>query len=126
MEKPTEIITLNETGGLGRYQVVGAMLAVGVAFTAAVLVMLGHFTRPDQRVVASDSPSASGNPFAGMTDHIEQAELAEPELEACQVMSAAINDINARMSEGVTEDQARYFRSRRNKLYLMMRERCGI
>lgn len=112
------------TGGreLSKVQSVGAMAAVGVAFTVAVLVMLGHTTRPESGQ-AEVVESAPDNPFADAAGPGENEALDE---ETCRVMSETIMDINARMSEGVTEAQGRYFRSRRNKLYLLMRERCGV
>lgn len=110
---------------MSKYQSLGAMVAVGVAFTVAVLVMLGHTTRPEP-VQAESAEVVPGNPFADSADAPHAS--VEPSLdeETCRVMSETINDINARMSEGVTEAQGRYFRSRRNKLFLMMRERCGV
>lgn len=107
---------------LSKFQSLGAMVAVGVAFTVAVLVMLGHTTRPDAGE-AELVESVPENPFADAVDTGGKASLDD---ETCRVMSETINDINARMSEGVTEAQGRYFRSRRNKLFLLMRERCGV
>lgn len=120
MENSPQLLELSQGKELTRLQSLGAMVVVGVAFTVAVLVMLGQTTRPDTLQVESTEP-APANPFADEVD-------SRPNLDkdTCRVMSETINDINARMSEGVTEQQARYFRSRRNKLYLLMRERCGV
>lgn len=98
------------------------MVVVGVAFTITVLVMLGHFTRPERLPLPNDDLSVE-NPFVGEAPDVQRVMVDE---ETCRVMSSTISDINARMSQGVTEEQARYFRSRRNKLYLLMRERCGV
>jgi len=106
----------------GKLQTLFVMLIVGSVFTVTVLVMLGHFAKPQS--VAAESAAVVAEPFADTEDPVKSASQADEE--TCQVMSTAINDINARMSEGVTEKQARYFRSRRNKLYQMMRERCGV
>ncbi len=106
----------------GRLQSLVIMLVVGAAFTVAMLVMLANFTQPTNKSAASAVEVAS--PFADDEELAGAASL--PNEETCQVMSTTIKDINARMSEGVTEQQARYFRSRRNKLYQMMRERCGV
>ncbi len=122
MENSPPLIELAGGRELSKYQSLGAMIAVGVAFTVAVLVMLGHTTRPE-RVEAEIIEAAPENPFADSADPALEPSLDE---ETCRVMSDTIKDINARMSEGVTEAQGRYFRSRRNKLYLMMRERCGV
>lgn len=106
----------------GRWQSLAVMLIVGTAFTVAGLVMLGHFTQPAS--VNAKGSEAVGNPFA---DTGSQAQgTGRLDEETCQVMSTTIKDINSRMSQGVTEKQASYFRSRRNKLYQMMRERCGV
>ncbi len=122
MENSPEITELKGLPGLGKVQSAGVMVVVGVAFTIAVLVMLGHFTRPE-RIASPGDDVAVENPFASQDATAQPLTVDE---EACRVMSNTINDINARMSQGVTEAQARYFRSRRNKLYLLMRERCGV
>lgn len=142
MEAPKEFTANGKASG--KLQGLAIMAAVGVAFTMSVLVMLGHFTRPD--VDASVAAAAKVvNPFADgvMATDLEKnfetsldtsldtslntsIEDNQGNEELCQVMATTIEDINERMSEGVTEQQARYFRSRRNKLYQMMRERCGV
>ena len=122
MENTPQLVEFARGRELSKYQSLGAMVAVGVAFTVAVLVMLGHTTQPE---LASTEVTEAipENPFADDAEAPMEASLDE---ETCRVMSETIKDINARMSEGVTEAQGRYFRSRRNKLYLMMRERCGL
>lgn len=105
----------------GKLKSLIVMLVVGASFTVAVLVMLGQFTQPGNDAAASatvDEPFVAGELVPPSNPQVDE--------ETCQVMSTTIKDINARMSEGVTEQQARYFRSRRNKLYQMMRERCGV
>lgn len=104
------------------WQSAGAMLCVGVAVTVVIFVLLGHFTRPG-RVAATQIPNVQESPFAEVTTQTSE-EASSPD--SCQVMHTAIEDINTRMSEGVNEAQARYFRARRNRLYLLMRERCGV
>lgn len=122
MEAPTEISDNRGPSKTDKVQSVGIMAVVGIAFTMSVLVMLGHFTRPDSDAAAS--AARVDNPFADPAT--ETAGLNAETRELCQVMATTIDDINTRMSEGVTEQQARYFRSRRNKLYQMMRDRCGV
>ena len=122
MSKLAAIEDLQEKSGPGRLQIISAMAVVGVVFTVAVLVMLGNFTRPESAI--DQNITAVGSPFAD-TDLVTD-KVTPLDEETCQVMSTTIKDINARMSEGVTVQQARYFRARRNKLYQMMRERCGV
>lgn len=119
---PKQPAVFGPTPAAGKLQTLAVMLIVGSVFTVAVLVMLGHFAEPDS--VAADNAAVVSDPFADTEDPVPAAGGLDEE--TCQVMSTAIKDINARMSEGVTEQQARYFRSRRNKLYQMMRDRCGV
>ncbi len=124
MENDLDLLKLGTHGPPRRWQSLAAVLAVGASVTVAIFVILGHFAAPDRVAgIDGDAPVVLEDPF--MPSQAE-SEMPSPDPEACGVMHRALEDINARMSEGVTEDQARYFRSRRNKLYLMMRERCGV
>lgn len=122
MGKLTSIEDLKGASGPGRLQTIASMAVVGTAFTVAVLVMLGNFTKPESTI--DENLAAVSSPFADVD--LDSGELTPLDEETCQVMSTAIKDINERMSEGVTEQQASYFRSRRNKLYQMIRDRCGV
>lgn len=120
MEQPIEFSEHGVRPGMSRLQSLLLMAVVGVSITLAGLAMLGSFTRIQP--TESSHALALVDPFA---EHSEGA-VGNLDAETCQVMSTAIKDINNRMGEGVTEKQARYFRTRRDKLYNMMRERCGV
>lgn len=126
MENDLDLPDLGIQKSPGRWQSLGAVLAVAISVTMAIFVLLGYFAAPDQ-VEGSEHEQSSylQQPFAA--DHLSpDSDGSGAGPEACDVMHRALKDINERMSDGVTEDQARYFRARRNKLFLMMRERCGV
>ncbi len=126
MEQNPNPLDLEIRSSPGRWQTLGALVAVGVTVTVVIFVTLGRFAAPDERPLPdADQQAVLDQPFATGTPGLDEGMPGEAP-QACEVMHTALQDINKRMSEGVTPEQARYFRARRNKLYLMMRERCGV